>query len=372
MSDKHLYEIDMIKNRSTLEGMAREWDALAEQVGMPTLSHAWVAACVEAFHAQDQLFIIVVRRKGELVGLAPLVERRHGALLRLELIGVSFLYEPSGLLYRDDEALDYLMTALLERRLPIVMARMPVDSAVVSRFRSGLLVAQRGIVMKSGVGYSLMIPIVSDWSAYFERLSSRRRYDFRRARRRAEEAGPVTVRIFCPKKDELEVSMADFIRIEGTGWKERQGSSLKQRENMRRFFERYAALASSAGAFRFAFLNVAGTPIAAQLSAVYGDRFWVFKIGYDEAWSRCSPGWQLLAETIKYAFDQRLASYEFLGSDEAWLHGWITEQRGYRAVSYYPLTWHGFCGLTADTIERVKGRFIAAKRTSCWQHHEVQ
>lgn len=371
MSDKHLYDIDVIKNCSALEGMAREWDALAEQVGMPTLSHAWVVACVEAFHAHDQLSIVTVRRKGELVGVAPFVEQRHGSVLRLELIGVSFLHEPSGLLYRDDEALDYLMTALLERRLPIVMARMPVGSAAVSRFRSGLLVAQRGIVMKSGVGYSLMIPVMSDWSAYFERLSSRRRYDLRRARRRAEEAGPVTVRIFCPKEDELEVGMADFIRIEGTGWKERQGSSLKQREDIRQFFRRYAALASRSGVFRFAFLDVAGMPIAAQLSAVYADRFWVFKISYDEAWGRCSPGWQLLGETIKYVFEQRLASYEFLGSDEAWLHGWITESRGYRTVLYYPLTWHGFCGLAADTIGRVKGRFMAAKMASHRRRHEV-
>lgn len=361
-SDKHLYDIDVIKNRSVLEGMAREWDALAEHVGTPTLSHAWVVACVEAFHAHDQLSIVTVRRQGELVGLAPLVERRHGSLLRLELIGVSFLHEPSGLLYRDDEALDCLMTNLLERRLPIVMARMPVGSAVVSRFCSGLLVARRGVVMKSGVGYSLMIPIVSDWPAYFQRLSSRRRYDLRRARRRAEETGSVTIRIFCPKADEIESGMADFIRIEGTGWKGRQGSSLRQRENMRRFFQRYAALASRSGVFRFAFLDVSGVPIAAQLSAVYADRFWVFKISYDEAWSRCSPGWQLLGETIKHVFEQRLASYEFLGSDEDWLHGWITERRGYRTVSYYPFTWHGFYGLAADTIGRVKDRFMAAKK----------
>lgn len=30
-----MYEIDMIKNRSALEGMAREWDALAEREGIP-------------------------------------------------------------------------------------------------------------------------------------------------------------------------------------------------------------------------------------------------------------------------------------------------------------------------------------------------
>lgn len=361
MRERHLYDIDMVKNQSVLEGMADEWDVLAKQAGMPTLSHAWVSACVEAFHADDHLSIITVRRKGELVGLAPLVERRRDSFSRLELIGVSFLYEPSGLLYRDDETLDHLVRALLERQLPVVLARVPVDSAVVSRFRSGLFLAQRGIVMKSGVGYSLMIPISSGWIAYLEKLSSRRRYDLRRARSRAEERGPVTVRIFCPKEDEIAAGMDEFVRIEATGWKGRLGSSLKQQPAMRRFFEQYALYASQSGVFRFAFLDVAGTPIATQLAAIYADRFWVFKIGYDEAWSRCSPGWQLLGETIKYAFEQQLASYEFLGSDEAWLHGWITERRGYRTISYYPLTWQGLYGLAVDTIGRLKSRFRAAQ-----------
>jgi len=356
VKSEHWYEIEVVKNRSVLEGMAREWDALAEGAGVPTLSHAWILACAEAFHAQDQLFIIALRRGGELVGLAPLVESRRGCVSRLELIGVSFLYEPSGLLYRDGEALTYLARSIMECGFPVVLARIPADSPVVSQFPSGPLASHHGIIMKGGIGYSLMIPISSGWTAYLEKLSSRRRYDIRRARRRAEEAGSVTVRVFCPSEEEIEPGLAEFVRIEATGWKEHHGSSLKRRKNMRLFFQRYATLASRSGAFRFAFLDVAGTPIAAQLSAVYAGRFWVFKIGYDEAWSRCSPGWQLLAETIKYAFEHKLASYEFLGSDESWLHGWVTERRGYRAVWYYPATWRGFHGLASDVMDRIKIR----------------
>lgn len=341
--------------------MAEEWDVLAERVGIPTLSYAWIVAGVEAFHAEDQLSIVTVRRRGELVGLAPLVERRCGAAVRLELIGVSFLYEPSGLLYRDDEALAYLIEALCQMRRPIALARVPVESAVASRFDRGPLASHPGILMKGGISYSLMIPISSGWIAYLEKLSSRRRYDLRRARRRAEQRGPVTVRIFCPKEDELAAGMKEFVRIEAMGWKGRRGSSLKQRPAMRQFFEQYALQASRAGVFRFAFLDVAGIPIAAQLAALYADRYWVFKIGYDEAWSHCSPGWQLLGETIQYAFEQKLASYEFLGSDETWLHGWITERRGYQTISYYPLTWRGLYGLTVDVVGRIKNRLVATK-----------
>lgn len=150
--------------------------------------------------------------------------------------------------------------------------------------------------------------------------------------------------------------MAEFVRIEAAGWKERNGSSLGQRKGLREFFLRYAALASRSGTLRLAFLDVDGTPIAAQLSVVYSNRFWVLKIGYDEAWSRCSPGWQLLAETMKYAFECQMKSYEFLGSDEPWLHGWVAERTGYRTIGYYPATLRGMYCLAADTVGRMQAR----------------
>jgi CelD/BcsL family acetyltransferase involved in cellulose biosynthesis len=101
------------------------------------------------------------------------------------------------------------------------------------------------------------------------------------------------------------------------------------------------------------------TPIAAQLSVEYASRLWVLKIGYDEAWSHCSPGWQLLAETLRDAFDRKLKSYEFLGTDEHWLHGWTTEERDFRTVAWYPATPSGLYGLAADTTHRVLARVAA-------------
>lgn len=350
------YQLESVGTGADLTDLACEWDSLAEKVGVPMLSHAWIQACVDAFYSDEHLAVRTVRKNGELVAVAPLVKQRRCGAERLELIGVSVLYEPSGLLYRDEEALACLVQDLVNSGLPVVLVRVQVDSPVLSHFQSHTRGLWRGAVIKGGVNHSLMVPILSSWDEYLDRLSSRRRYDLRRARRRAEERGPVAVRVFCPSEKELEQGFAEFVRIEASGWKDRHGSSLRQRDSLRRFFERYAQLASRSAAFRLAFLDVAGKPIAAQLSAVYGNRFWVFKIGYDEAWSHCSPGWQLLAETMRYAFEHRLSSYEFLGSDEPWLAGWLTEPRAYRTIWYYPATWKGCYGAAADLVGRVRGR----------------
>ena len=347
-------EVEVIRSSRELKALAVEWESLALSVGLPMLSHTWVLACAEALYEIGELHIITVRLRGSLVGVAPLVAIKRAGVRYLELAGASYLYEPSGLLYRDEESLAALTRAVVSCGCPVVLARIPAESPLIPQMRS--IVCGRGVVVEGAVGYTLSVPISSGWKEYVASLSSRRRYDLRRARHRAEEGGVVTVRVCSPRPKEIEEGMAEFIRIEATGWKERNGSSLSQRDNLRRFFFRYAALASQSGTLRLSFLDVAGNPIAAQISVVYADRLWVLKIGYDEAWSRCSPGWQLLAETMKYAFECKLKSYEFLGSDESWLDGWITERHGYRAIGCYPATARGMYGLAADTIGRIHAR----------------
>ena len=183
--------------------------------------------------------------------------------------------------------------------------------------------------------------------------------------RRAEEAGQVSVRILDPRPEEVEGLLAELVRVESAGWKGQRGSSLSRRQALRDFFSRYAAHAARTQSLRFSFLDVDGRAIAAQLSVRHLGRLWVLKIGYDEAWSRCSPGMLLLAETMRRAFEERLQSYEFLGSDEPWLHGWHGERRECATLKGYPASLPGIWSRTADALIRahqVHGRGVFATR----------
>jgi CelD/BcsL family acetyltransferase involved in cellulose biosynthesis len=360
MSSSERDGVDIVRNCSALKALASEWEALAKSIGLPMLSHAWVLSCAEALYHEDELHIITVRVRGVLAGVAPLVTEVHGGITRLELIGVSYLYEPSGLLFDTDDALDALARAIVNLRKPVELSRIPADSPIISRLRS--VARGRCLVVVGPVAGTVAVPISSGWSEYVARLSPRRRYDLRRARRRAEESGKITVRIHSPGPEDVERMFAEFVRIESGGWKARNGSSLSQRHSLRRFFLHYATRASQSGTLRFGFLDVDGRPIAAQLSVEYSDRLWVLKIGYDEAWSRCSPGWQLLAETMRDAFARKLKSYEFLGSDEPWLHGWATDGRDLCTLVCYPTTLLGLYGLAADTVGRVRDRVASRSR----------
>jgi CelD/BcsL family acetyltransferase involved in cellulose biosynthesis len=357
---KNTDEVNIIRSFQGIELLAGEWDMLADYVGMPTLSYAWVGSCANALYCNDQFFVVTVRRNGILCGIAPLVMVERAGIKRLEFIGVSYLSEPSGVLYSTEDVLDVIAKVIVRSAYPIVLCRLPFDSPVSERLRS--FSSGRCLMVASPSAETGAVPITSDWAEYVSRLSSRRRYDLRRGRQRAEKAGRVSFRMVSTGIEDWETALADFVRIEATGWKHQNGSSLRNREDLHRVFRGYASLASRKGTLRFAFLEVDGKPIAAQLSTEYSQRYWVLKVGYDEAWSFCSPGMQLLAETLRYAFDHKLLSYEFLGSDEPWLRGWGAERRRYCTAACYPLNPRGVYGFAADTLARTRAHIVSRLR----------
>jgi CelD/BcsL family acetyltransferase involved in cellulose biosynthesis len=94
-----------------------------------------------------------------------------------------------------------------------------------------------------------------------------------------------------------------------------------------------------------------------QLAIECGNRFWLLKIGYDEAFARCSPGSLLLLETVRYAALRGLHSYEFLGTAEPWTHMWTTCMRPCVSLLAYPANRRGLAAFAADVLTSVRKRF---------------
>ena len=94
-----------------------------------------------------------------------------------------------------------------------------------------------------------------------------------------------------------------------------------------------------------------------------GGRFWLLKVGYDEAFARCSPGHLLMVETLRYAAQRGLRTFEFLGSAEQWTQVWTDEVRPCVSVWAYPHNCRGVAAFTWDAFrfgwERLQRQFRA-------------
>lgn len=341
--------IETVADPGEMRRLEGAWNDLARRSRSPLLHHEWFVSCAEAFCGAGGLRLILKRQRGgEISAAAPLILLQHRGLPRLEILGASVLGEPGGFLYADEESLFDLVDAVFRMGKPILLSRLGSEASEVSVLKRLQRVTLR-IKLDSGGG-TPYVPVSGSWAQFEKRISSRHRYDLRRARKRAEEFGDIEITMLNPETGSLQSNLVEFYRVEAAGWKGRDGTAILADARLKVFFDLYCARACGAGRLRLCFLRLGGKLAAGLLAVEDYNRFWVLKIGYDESFSRCSPGVLLIDETIRYAFDRGLDSYEFLGSDAPWIHTWTREVRPCVSVRAYPLTVHSFVKLGLDTM----------------------
>lgn len=342
--------------------LADAWRTSFSSDDGPSLSRDWFVACAETIHFEDRLYsVAITANSGELLAVAPMVLSGTRLLPHLQFLGMSTLYEPGGLHYRSRDALQTLLSCLLRQPYPIVLARLPERQR--DDVLRGMAVAEFGGRLRLAKSPpSAYIPLRGSWDEYFASLSSRRRYDYRRNRKRLEALGAVTFNVECPTPATLPGLLDRAAHVESSGWKGRQRSGLAANGAVRRFFDRYLLRASRDGKCRIFFLEVGGRPVATQISIIENGRLWVLKIGYDEGLAKCSPGIQLTMDCVRYALGQGLEAYEFLGCDENWLHIWTDRMHYYYTLYLYPRSPHGLAALARDTARAAAGHLAGRRR----------
>jgi CelD/BcsL family acetyltransferase involved in cellulose biosynthesis len=335
-------------------GFASGWTDLAAASGSPMQSLAWAEACAAAFGGYE-LRPVAVGAPQRPLAIAPFVVARKG-LPRLELAGVNELYEPTDFLYQDTSALCTLAEAVASLRMPVVLKRLPADSPTCTVLRAAL--GRGAVVISRSVPGAPFIELDQSWHDPEQRLSSRRRADLRRARRRAGELGHVTFEMSSPPPGRVLPLLEEAFRVEAACWKGDGGTALLHDRRRGEFFHRYATAAASLGILRVTFLRIDGRPAATQIAVESGGRYWLLKIGYDASYSRCSPGTLLIAETIRHAARHGLRSYEFLGRVEPWTTVWTERARECVAFAAYPLGVRSAAAFLSDGA-----RFARKRRT---------
>ena len=343
------YSIEVLRDGAAIDAMAREWNDLPQSQANPLLASDWVAVAAHTFETPTET--LALRRRGVLAAVAPLGTDLRAGVARLQPLGVRALHEPSGLLYRDAEALEALCKAMIGRRRPFILQRMPfADSLRASMAQAA---RGRGLLHEVATPGSPTVNFAGDGdvAAFEARLSSRRRQDYRRARRGLERAGVVTFDLRVPSVNSVAADLDEAMLIEASSWKLRGGSTLLHTGRLRAFFHEYARRMAANGQLRIAFLRVDGVGIAMQLIVEHASRLWVYKVGYDEKWAEHSPGVQLMWEVMRYACESRLAGVELLGKVEEWLTIWTRDVREYRTLIFYPFNLRGLHAATADAAQ---------------------
>jgi CelD/BcsL family acetyltransferase involved in cellulose biosynthesis len=293
-----------------------EWEALADRCDAePWLRPGWLRAWWHAF-GTGRLQLLTARRTSdaELVALVAL-RRRRGAVS-----SPTNWHSPRyGVLAEHPAARRAVLGALLATRPRAIDLRCLESADADCLVRQSRAAGYR--VLRRTVQRSPFVRISGPWPAYERTTAAKVRREIARRRRRLEQQGRLELTVADGQRD-LDDLLGEGLRVEAAGWKGRQRTAIASRPDTRQFYGELAAWAADRGWLRLAFLRLDGRTLAFDLALEHAGHHYLLKTGYDPAFHAQAPGKIIRQEMLARAFQNRLTSYEFLGTDDAWKREW--------------------------------------------------
>ena len=288
---------------AALEPIAAEWRALATRALEPNVFYepAFALAATPVFGANVGA-VLVRTASGKLAGLFPArIGRWRGGFTSM-LVGWTHPYAPLGTPLIDRDEPEPVIAAWLDHlgRDPAMPAQLllplvPEQGAFAGALEMVLARQGRRAAAFGRHERALLAPGV-EREKYLERaMSGNKRKKLRRQRRRLEDIAPVTLATATGAAD-IEGALKDFVVLEASGWKGLAGSAIVSDPAIKDFVQKAVAGLAAEGHARIDRLFLNGTAIAATMTLESGDTAWCWKIAYNEALARSSPGVQLVCD----------------------------------------------------------------------------
>jgi CelD/BcsL family acetyltransferase involved in cellulose biosynthesis len=318
----------------------------------PFAHPAWVLPWWDGF-GSGELLLTVLRRRGEVAGLLPLVAK--GGTLRAPTNSETPLFEPLAV---GEEAASQLAAELL-RRAPSRLSLAPVDpsSSVIRGLRAGTAAAGYRQVERTELR-SPYLTVAGTWAAYESALPAGRRQNLRRRLRRLEERhGPVRLEVL-DGSEHLGAALDDGLRLEASGWKSGIGTAILARPAAARFYRRLAVEAAARGWLRLAFLRAGDRRVAFDYGLEHRGVHYLLKTGYEDELRAFGPGMLLRAAMVRRAHELEQSSYELLGNDDPWKRDWSTGVRLRLSMQAFPPSRAGAVAWAAEAYGRPIARRV--------------
>lgn len=289
----------VIDSAAQLAQLEPRWGDLLErsEAGGPMLSPAWLGSWWEVFGAREgrELRVVTFEEQGRLVGIAPLLARRHTsragiAWRRLELLGCGereadeICSEYLGLVVergREQAVVEAFARALVAAPLTpwdeLVLPAMSGESCLPSLLAATL--APLGVVCHAITGGAPYVPLPATWEDYVAGLSTSSRALVRRSLRAFDRwaAGEAVVRRAedrCGLREGIDV----LVKLHRARWGV-TGCDVFSSAPFRAFHERVMPRLLDEGALDLSWVCVRGEPVAALYNVVWRDRVLFYQAG---------------------------------------------------------------------------------------------
>ena len=319
-----------------IERFAQEWRELCDEgpSDQPFYRPEWIEAYMRAFAPRKRLLIVTARVNGRLRALLPLVEGRilfHGLpvrMLRSPTNTHTCRFDLAHGAGRDVPlAVGAIWQLLRERRGwdVIELGEVPEGAASEGLLRlaqsNGHLTGQ----WKMSPGPYITLPgEATTIDRALEHTSSKFRKNIRRGIQKLKEEGELRL-IRTTEADPSELEF--FYRLEGSGWKGKEGTAIAGQAETRKFYDEVARSAAQFGYLSLYRLERGDHTVAMHYGLTSGGRYFLIKTAYDENILQVSPGQILVREILSDILAQGGREFDLLMPEAEWKNKWATASR---------------------------------------------
>ncbi|MDX6510812.1 MAG: hypothetical protein QOE36_316 [Gaiellaceae bacterium] len=310
--------------------LEREWGELADRVSArPFFRAGWIDAWWRAF-GKGRLQILAAREGDRLVGVLPL------AVHAGTVAAPTNWHTPEFAILGEDAAARAALAeaALQGTKRSLSLGFIPpegggLEEARTAAERAGYRILERPLTA------SPFVPVSGSFEDYLAAsVAPKVVKEVRRRRRKLEQLGTVELAVE-DGSERLDDLLTEGFAVEGSGWKDEQGTAIRSRPETQRFYTDVARWAAAAGTLRLFFLRLDGRPVAFVFGLEAAGSLYDLKGGYDLEFRTFGPGQMVAYELISYAFAHGLESFEFLGTAEPFKLEWTQELRERRLLQAF-------------------------------------
>lgn len=308
-SDPNL-NLRILRSVDQLRERAEAWDDLWRRSpsAMPTAQAELIAQWVEQFAPRQRFAAVLVDDGRQLLAALPLVGKTVGRVLEVGQLPAN-CWTPGGDLLLDAEcdkphALGTLVGGLHELPWPLLwLDEVEWNGPLWYEFRQAAWHANHDYSTHHQFDVGV-VDIDHGWTAYEASWSGNHRRSVRVGRRRLHEQGHLQFEaIRRPRPSEVEALLREGFEVEDRSWKGSAGSSVLRSPGMFTFFVRQAKQLARRDQLALYYLRLDGRPIAFEYCYTSRGVCYSHKLGYDERFARCAPGFVLRREQLEQLFD---------------------------------------------------------------------
>ncbi|GGE82209.1 GNAT family N-acetyltransferase [Sphingomonas prati] len=281
-----------------MSALMADWAALVPHAAEPNaFAEPWFAAASAHLPGANDIRLLVVRQGRVLIGLLPVCIARHYGRLPVAHVQNALHYH------------SFLGTPLVRAGLEALFWGAILDQLDEARWARGLFhltaipadgPVHRGLVAAAATrgrpcdivhrhDRALLQSTLGPAAYYEHTVRKKKRKEIKRLEQRLAEAGTVATRHFAVG-DDLDAWTDAFLTLEASGWKGTAGSALASRPETAAFFRAALRGAHEAGRLDLLRIDLDGAPVAMLVNFLTAPGSFSFKIAFDEAYARFSPG----------------------------------------------------------------------------------